>query len=187
MQHGYCSGTIVGPRRADGRWHVVSAAHCFTRVGEPVQILTRDGVSVQATVSAINRSADCAILITEHYDELPFALVAESVPAIGSAVWHGGYGVHLPGNRESGTLLAGEDANGQLRYRLSVSSGDSGGGIIADADGRLLSPVCCTTRLAGVGDVWGASPTIIRRMIASPTEWLDLAPVPLPTRTSGDH
>ena len=182
MQNGYCSGTIVGPRRPDGRWHLVSAAHCFKRVGESVQILTRDGRSLQGSVSAINRQADCAIVVTERYDDLPFAIVADSVPPIQSPVWHGGYGVHIPGNKESGVLLAGEDTNGQLRYRLSVSNGDSGGGIIADANGRLLSPVCCTTRLAGPGDVWGASPTVIRRMLAAPTEFLDAQPVEMPIR-----
>ena len=182
MSGGYCSGTIVGPRRPDGRWHLVSAAHCFKRTGEPVQVLTRDGRSLQASVSAINRQADCAILVTEHYDDLPFALVAEVVPAVGTQVWHGGFGFDKPGNKETGVLLAGEDANGQLRYRLSVSNGDSGGGIIADANGKLLSPVCCTTRIAGVGDVWGASPTVIRRMLANPTDFLDVKPIEMPVR-----
>jgi len=185
MANGYCSGTIVGPRRSDGRWHLVSASHCFKRVGESVQILTRDGRSLQGSVSAIDRQADCAIVVTEHYDDLPFAIVAEVVPPIQTQVWHGGYGVDKPGNRESGVLLAGEDSNGQLRYRLSVSHGDSGGGIITDAEGRLLSPVCCTTRIGGVGDVWGASPTVIRRMLAAPTDFLDVKPIEMPVRQPG--
>jgi hypothetical protein len=182
MQGGYCSGTIVGPRRADGRWSLVSAAHCFKRVGESVQVLTRDGLTFSASVVAINRKADCAILIADYRDELPFALVAETIPEINSQVWHGGYGFDKPGNRETGVLLAGEDANEQLRYRLNVSSGDSGGGIITDASGKLLSPVCCTTRIAAVADVWGASPNVIRRMLATPTEFLDVPPVEMPLR-----
>ena len=182
MSGGYCSGTIVGPRRPDGRWHVVSAAHCFKRIGETVQILTRNGHTLQGTVSAINRQADCAIVIADRYDDLPFALVAEAVPPLQTPVWHGGYGFDKPGNKEPGVLIAGEDANGQLRYRLSVSNGDSGGGIFTDAEGKLLSPVCCTTRIAGIGDVWGASPTVIRRMLADPTDFLDVKPVEMPVR-----
>jgi hypothetical protein len=185
MQGGYCSGTIVGPRRADGRWSIVSASHCFRRVGEQVQILTRDGLTFSASVVAINRKADCAILIADYRDDLPFALVAETIPEINSQVWHGGYGFDKPGNKETGILLAGEDSNEQLRYRLNVSNGDSGGGIITDASGKLLSPVCCTTRIAALADVWGASPNVIRRMLATPTEFLGVPPVEMPIRKDG--
>jgi hypothetical protein len=86
MDDGYCSATIVGPRRSDGRWHVVSAAHCLRRVGQSVQLVTRSGISINATCVAINRTADCAILVTEHYDSLPYCLIADAVPPIGSAV-----------------------------------------------------------------------------------------------------
>jgi hypothetical protein len=79
--------------------------------------------------------------------------------------------------------LSGEDSNGQIRYRLSVSHGDSGGGIVSTKDGKLLSPVCCTTRIAGVGDVWGASPRIIQEMITTPTAFAsDLEPIQMPVR-----
>lgn len=187
MRGGYCSGTVVGPRRPDGRWHLVSAAHCFSRSGEEVTVVLRQGQTFRATVVAINKPADCAILLTDHIDTLPFAEIAPTTPPVGERVWHGGYGVHVPGNKEIGRVAAGMDANGQTRYRLSVSSGDSGGGIIHDASGRLLSPVCCTTRLAGEGDVWGAAPEIIQRMIATPTEWVGgepIPPVPMPLRQS---
>lgn len=185
MRGGYCSGTVVGPRRSDGRWHVVSAAHCFGRSGEEVTVTLRQGQTFKAVVVAVNKQADCAILLTDHIDTLPYAEIAPTTPPVGERVWHGGYGVHIPGNKEVGRIAAMPDANGQTRYRLSVSPGDSGGGIVHDASGRLLSPVCCTTRLAGEGDVWGASPEIIQRMIATPTEWVGgepIPPVPMPIR-----
>ena len=109
MNGGFCSGTVVAPRLADGRWHIVTAAHV-----------------------------------------------------------------------ENGQVLAAPNRDEQIRYRLSVSPGDSGGGIMTDASGRLLSPVCCTTCLGCPGDVWGASPTVIKRMIAKPTEFVDLLPVAMP-------
>lgn len=182
MTGGYCSGTIVGPRRPDGRWHIVSAAHCFRRVGESATIVTRAGQTFHATVLAINRQADCAILLTDEVQGLAYAQIAEEIPPVGSKVWHAGYGFDKPGNREEGALLAAEDTNGQLRYRLSVSNGDSGGGIVLDGNGKLLSPVCCTTHIARVGDVWGASPRVIRQMIAQPTQYVGVPPVPMPLR-----
>lgn len=181
MSGGYCSGTIVGPRRTDGRWNVVSASHCFKSVGENVTFITRDGLSLRATVVAIDRKCDGAILTLDSTDaNLPFVSVALETPAPGSPIWHAGFGIDRPGNRESGQVLGGPDQNGQARYRLSVSPGDSGGGIMLDSNGNLLSPVCCTTDLAAVGTVWGASPENIRRMLAAPTEFMDLPPIAMP-------
>ena len=162
MSNGYCSGTIIGPKPKNGMWTIVSAAHCFSRTGEKVEFVTRAGVTGTATVIAINRKADCAILRTsEIKGSLPYLRISIQNPKIGDAVFHCGYGTHIPGNREDGVVIGDEDVNGQIRYRLSVSHGDSGGGIIASTSGELLSPVCCTTRIAGVGDVWGASPRVI--------------------------
>jgi len=187
MAGGYCSGTVIGPPPADGRWTIVSAAHCFRRIGEPVEFITRRGIAGRAIVIAINRKSDCAILKTEEFQRLPFILLAGDIPAVGEKVFHCGYGTHLPGNREDGVVLSGEDSNGQVRYRISVSHGDSGGGIVSTVSGRLLSPVCCTTRIAGLGDVWGASPRVIRDMVAKPATFAsDLEPIKMPIREEKD-
>jgi hypothetical protein len=183
MSGGYCSATIVGPKREDGRWYLVSAAHCHRRVGEEVTVVLRNGISFGARVIAINRKSDCSILLTDQsHDKLPWLRIADTYE-IGDKVFHCGYGVHIPGNREDGYIVAKENADLQIRYRLSVSQGDSGGGIVATKTGELLSPVCCTTRLNGVGDVWGASPRVIRSMITHPTNFLDdLKPISMPVR-----
>lgn len=185
MRGGYCSGTVVGPRRPDGRWNVVSAAHCFKTHGEQVQLILRSGITVGATVSAIDRRCDGAILITDQIGELPFAMVARSTPPAGTRIWHAGFGFDKPANTEEGTITAPPNTDGQVQYRLSVSSGDSGGGIMLTADGLLLSPVCCTTRIAGIGDVWGASPEMVNRMLAAPTDFIDVPPVEMPLRKIG--
>ena len=181
MQGGYCSGTVIGPRASDGRWRVVSAAHCFKRVGEEATFIQRSGPSRKITVIALDRKADIAICMTDQGQGLmAYTNVASSTPAAGTKIWHGGYGRHVPGNREDGEVLGGPNNDGQVKYRLSVSPGDSGGGIVVDAAGLLLSPVCCTTRLDGPGEVWGGSPEQIRRMLATPTDFIDLPPIEMP-------
>lgn len=181
MQGGYCSGTVIGPRRQDGRWTVVSAAHCFKRAGERATFIQRSGASHEITVIAIDRNADIAICATgTDVGPMAYTTVAIETPAVGTKIWHGGYGRHVPGNREDGEVRTGPNQNGQVKYHLSVSPGDSGGGICLDTNGSLLSPVCCTTRLDGPGEVWGGSPEQIRRMIATPTDYIDLPPIEMP-------
>ena len=181
MQGGYCSGTVVGPRRSDGRWLIVSASHCFKRVGEDATFITRDGISRKITVIAIDRKPDIAICSTDTgQGKMSFTYIADGTPPGGTAIWHAGFGQDRPANREDGKVIGGPDNNGQVQYELSVSPGDSGGGIVTDSDGHLLSPVCCTTNLAARGRVWGGSPEMIRRMIATPTDFIDLKPIDMP-------
>jgi hypothetical protein len=181
MQGGYCSGTVVAPRREDGRYRIVSAAHCFKQVGERASFIQRDGTARPITVIAIDRRADIAICSTETgQGAMASTDISLGTPPVGHKIWHGGYGRHLPGNKEVGTVLSSPNADNQVKYRLSVSPGDSGGGIITDDTGALLSPVCCTTRLDGPGEVWGGSPEKIRQMIATPTDYIDLPPMEMP-------
>lgn len=114
---------------------------------------------------------------------LPHALAAEKSPPVGTRIWHAGYGVDVPGNREDGSVTGAPDGNGQLRFRLSVSSGDSGGGIVIDDSGRVVSSVCCTTNRGTVADVWGCSP---ERFRAGQRDTVDLDhwhPIDVPLRS----
>lgn len=181
MERSFCSGTVVGPRRSDGRWYVVSAAHCFDRVGQAATFIPREGASFRCSVQGIDRRSDCAVLVSDTAIEVLYhTFVSDSDPAAGTVVWHGGYGQDRPGNKESGQVVRGPNQDGQVQYRVSVSPGDSGGGIVVDASGRLLSPVCCTTCLGCTGDVWGAGPAVIKRMLAAPTDYIDLPPATMP-------
>jgi hypothetical protein len=56
-----------------------------------------------------------------------------------------GYGIDRPGNREDGRVTGAETPDGQLQMELSVSSGDSGGGIFRSDTNELVAVVCCTT------------------------------------------
>jgi hypothetical protein len=178
-----CTATVIGPRRPDGRWWVLTASHCVNAVGQHGQMRLKDGRATGIVVAALDRRADCCWCVTEsNSDAYPFALLAPSSPPPGSRVWHAGYGVDTPGNREDGAVEAGPDQNGQLRFRLNVSSGDSGGGVCLDENGLVVSCVCCTTAKGQVAQVWGASPEAIAR--TKPTEMAldDWTPVEIPRR-----
>jgi len=154
-----CTGTITGPiGRRDERIRILTAAHCI-KVGQTGTMALKDGRTFPFKCVSRDPLSDCAWLIADRpKGKIPFARMAFAPPTVDSPVWHQGYGIDKPNNREAGRYL-GQAANGsQLRYRMSVSPGDSGGGIITTASGEILSPVCCTTRLSGLGDVFGAHP-----------------------------
>jgi hypothetical protein len=117
--------------------------------------------------------------------DLPYALIAAKNPEPGTAVWHMGYGVDKPGNREDGTVAEPENAQGQLRMILSVSSGDSGGGIFRADTNELVSVVCCTSGMARKVSMWGCSTEMARRTRPKSADDAEEAwvPVPIPLRS----
>ena len=179
-----CSGTVVSPRRPDGRWWIVTAAHCYRNVGgvgTQGTFITRAGQPIPMTLVALDAQADIALCQTdERYESLASVHLADADPAVGTPVHHVGFGQDRPGNREDGQVIGSNQRLRQIHYRLSVSPGDSGGGILMTAGGQLLGPVCCTTCLACLGDVAAGSPTRVREMMRSPTEYLDLPPAVMP-------
>lgn len=155
-----CTATPIWPRRDDGKWDVLTAAHCVShvKVGSTGTMKMLDGRSFTVRVAAVNAQADVCWMTTEEVvADLPYAVLAADVPAAGTKIWHAGYGVDKPGNREEGEVLGGEDGNGQIRMSLSVSSGDSGGGIFRVDSNELVSVVCCTSAKGFKTNVWGGS------------------------------
>lgn len=155
-----CTATIIGPVGAtDQKLHILTAAHCVN-LGAVGKMTLKDGRVLGVTCVARDAQSDAAWLTAiRPAGDVPYLMLADADPAEGSDVWHQGYGVDKPNNRESGKYLGVTSDQRQCRFRLSVSPGDSGGGIILDASSRVVSPVCCTTRLAGVGEVFGAKPS----------------------------
>lgn len=160
-----CTATIIGPRRGDGRWLVLTAAHCVRGQPEQGTMRLRDGRSFGIKRLAINPSADCCWCVTlTSGEQYPFTFVAKQSPPIGTKLWHAGYGVDKPGNREDGEVTGAPNGDGQIRMQLNVSSGDSGGGIVATATGEVISCVCCTAAKGRVAHVYGASPEAINKL-----------------------
>lgn len=160
-----CTATIVGPRREDGRWDVLTAAHCSGAAAKTGSITLKDGRQFTVELRRADRAADLLWMTTrDAVAEMPFANLAREIPAVGAKVWHNGYGFDKPGNRESGAINRAVNSSGQLGFRLSVSNGDSGGGIFLEETDELVGVVCCTTRIAGTGDVFGGASTVAARM-----------------------
>lgn len=161
-----CTATIIAPRRNDGKWDILTAAHCTGPVGSAARITLKDGRTLAATVTVRDTTADLAWLSTDASEltDLPAARLAANDPTAGVRIWHAGYGVDRPGNRMEGTLLGGPDAAGQLRLRLSVSPGDSGSGIFRVDNGELVAVVCCTLIPGSHSTVWGGAASTARRL-----------------------
>lgn len=176
-----CTATVIGPRRPDGRWDVLTAAHCVSGVGARGTLTLKDNRSFGIRVVAFHKTPDVAWCVTDdEVKDLPYALIAESNPAVDTPVWHMGFGVDKPGNREDGTVAERENGQGQLRMILSVSSGDSGGGIFRADTNELVSVVCCTSGMARKVSMWGCSAEVARRTRPRPADDADEAWVPVP-------
>jgi len=167
-----CTATIIGPLpKKSSTVTILTAAHCV-EVGQVGTMRLKDGREFSVKCVARDEQSDSAWLTAKRPEgKIPYARLATTIPEIGSKVWHQGYGIDRPNNREEGTLLGSAQKGAQLRFRLSASPGDSGGGIIANETGEVLSPVCCTTNLRGVGDVFGAHP--LRSAAIKPPTTLD--------------
>lgn len=187
-----CTATVIGPRRPDGKWDVLTASHCTGGIGSRGTFTLKDGRVLNVTVSARNTDCDITWLVTDSAaDDLPFAVLATKNPPVGTEVWHMGYGIDRPGNREDGRITGAETADGQLQMELSVSSGDSGGGIFRADTNELVAVVCCTTeRGRKVLMFGGSAERAVRMRPAAKTDtdaWEPLAiPVCVARKTDAD-
>lgn len=174
-----CSATVIGPRRADGRWNVVTAAHCNSGVGQRGTMkMPSNGARYNVRVVAHNKNNDLCWMVTEEsIDIIEYANMATANPAVGVEVWHQGYGFHLPRNREEGRVTAGENG-GQLQFVLNVSSGDSGGGIFRKDTNEWVSAVCCTQGIAQKTYMYGGSVEQARKMLSQVQSVYDPNPAP---------
>lgn len=154
-----CTASIIGPIYSDDNFlNILTAAHCM-KLGDKGQMKLKDGRVLAVKCVTRDADADCAWLQAGNPGgNIPYLLLADESPEPGSKVWHQGYGIDKPGNKEIGQFRGVTASGKQCEYTLSVSPGDSGGAIVLDAHSRVLSPVCCTTRLGAKGDVWGATP-----------------------------
>jgi MYXO-CTERM domain-containing protein len=180
-----CTATPIFPVRQDGRYDILSAAHCVPGMGARGVWTCQDGRAFNVVVVAYNNTADICWLRTVNVPAapLPMAILARELPEKGEKVWQAGYGVQVPRNREEGEFLAPENSQGKLQFWLSVSSGDSGGPIVHNAKDQVLAPVCCTTRKGARAFVFGGSCRVawnMREKISETAEEEPWKPVEMP-------
>lgn len=179
-----CTATIIGPRRTDGRYDVLTAAHCVAQVGMVGTMHLRDGRTLTIRSVARDPRSDCCWCETMlNEGELPFMNLACCAPPIGAKLWHAGFGVDRPGNVEEGSVSGPVTPDGKLQMRMSVSSGDSGGGIILTETGEVVSCVCCTAMRGALATMFGAGPVAINKLRPSGHTALEWEPVPIPLVT----
>jgi len=179
-----CTATIIEPVLPDGRYQVLTAAHCVRGQPRVGKMSLESGEVFAIEVQRIDATSDCCWCVTvEPQRGLPVARLATSLPQRGDKVFHCGYGVHLPRNVEYGTVVNPSNEDGQTEFDLSVSSGDSGGGIALNDRQEIVSTVCCTSALSKRGSMWGASVDSIKKIRPTSSkvsfEW---SPVDIPTR-----
>jgi hypothetical protein len=151
-----CTASVIGPRQANGRWHLFSAAHCMA-AGARGTARLMDGRTVNVRVVAHERRSDIAWLETESdaISSLPSTRLATTSAAAGTRASHAGFCQRTGGKRMPVTVQATPDANAQVRFFGAVCPGDSGGPVWRDDTGEVLASVCCTTNLQGNGNFWG--------------------------------
>lgn len=179
-----CTATVIYPALGDGRYLVLTAAHCVEGTSSVGKMKLRNGKVFSVEVANKDKQSDCCWLRTvEPQKSLPMARLASTLPAKGDKVLHAGFGVDNPGNTEYGEVIQPDNGAGQTQFNLSVSHGDSGGGIALNSKGEIVSCVCCTSRLNGKGAMWGANVVAIRKAIpkVNTSVWT-WEPVEMPVR-----
>lgn len=178
---GACSAQAVHPRRTDGRWDVLCAAHCVAAPGQRGRMRVKDGREFGVVVVAVDKSSDCTWLRTETpVESLPAVVLHDRDAVAGDKVWQSGYGWHEPGVAKTGECNGRPTADGKQPFTLSLSQGDSGGGFYTVDDNRLVSVACCTTEIAAKALAFGPSLSSIKALRLKAVAWDDWEPAPVP-------
>jgi len=170
----WCTAAPIEPQRADGRYYLCTAAHCVSSVGQEGVYYAKSGTNYRVRVVALNQSLDAAILVTVNPQPagLPTLKLASRSPAVGTRIWHAGYGVDRPANVETGTVVGLPTSNNRslLECILNVSSGDSGGPLIVEGTRELVGVVCCTQRKGAKVRMYAGSVESLRRLLGQVDE-----------------
>ena len=170
LRHGNagCTGAVLASRDGVKCW-VLTAAHCVPGVGGVGEATRTDGTSFRTRVVASDPRSDLAVLVSQDEEETKwYAEIADENSPPGTAIWHMGYGVHIPGNYEEGVVVNSENGDGQTQMTINVSSGDSGSGMYRKDNNKIQSVVCC-----GAGrQVWGGSVRKIKQILGQASQYL---------------
>lgn len=145
-----CSATVIDRHRDTGAYILVTAAHCVSGERSRVSVHVPSMGTITGYVVAYDRQRDAAVIETTPTDYTLYASrVSTTRRPLGRRVWHIGYGVDRPGNREAGTIIGYDDTSSQYMSDVSVSSGDSGSGVHDADDDTVCGTVCCVVSSGG--------------------------------------
>lgn len=144
--HASGTGTNIDDPDDPNRDYVVTANHVVDRTNEPVTITDAEGRKSRGRVIARDKDADLALIQVEPpRPNRTVATIAAAPKPIGTAIYHHAHGMHRPQNLETGTVRTTYRTDGQDTFTLSVSAGDSGGGIFDAETGELVAVIAATT------------------------------------------
>lgn len=149
-----CTATFIGPRRNDGTFDILSAAHCIRGKGKYGVAISKTHGRIKIKVTAADVQGDVCWLRTEQSIDHPFAILSSTNPEPGMRVWHEGYGVDRPGSHEEGVVLRLGGVKGGWQVRIAMSPGDSGSGLFGLDDGKVYGTIFGT--INNVGSCGGA-------------------------------
>lgn len=151
MGNAGCTATVIYPRRGDGKWDILTAAHC-TRSANKGTVTLASGKVLKVSVAVRDTPSDICWLVTdEAHEELPYAHLAKEAPPVGTAIWHRGHGIDRPGNKETGKVTGAVDKSGMLWMAIKVSSGDSGCGLFRGDTNEVVATLYGTSGRSTIG------------------------------------
>lgn len=168
-RQGQGTATVIRPKRPDGKWNVLTAAHVVR--GHSAATLHLGDKKVALRVVSIDQGADVAWLVTDAaHDWLPSAELGPA-PRPGDRVWHVGLGTK---KRCEGTVARDTNDLGSLFAVMQGTFGDSGAAIF-DESGRVVGVLTGSPNHdapAGVKKIIGAGLSRIRDLLKRPVERL---------------
>lgn len=140
------SGSVVIPQRKDGRWYVLTANHCTSKIDSPIEIVLADKTSIKGKVVAKDSHHDIAWIITEDNDlKLKGADLGDSLPKQNQKVCFFGYGGKtFRKGKVNNQYLISED--NLVWYDFPAISGDSGCGIFCESSKKIIGILSCGTK-----------------------------------------
>lgn len=178
-----CSATCVGRDSVDGSYILYTAAHCVDRIGDIVTVHVDSNTRIRSTVIGLDKVSDACVIRTQPTRiRLYSSRVYSGKASNGVRVWHIGYGIDKPGNREEGSIIGYDSDRRQYMSDISVSSGDSGSGVHTVDGDYVVGTVCCTVSVGGRRWTQFTDVQEHVRLFTSVDDMLDVwQPIQLPT------
>ncbi len=131
---GHGSACAVAPRRKDGKYDILTAAHLVGSVGNKIEVRTDKGAFFVTTVVSVDPRSDVAWLLTDRSDlVLPMLIMAKVPSRIGGPIQHYGLG--------GGVLRRGflkRVFGNRLDMHIQAVGGDSGAPVICEVLGEVI-------------------------------------------------